>query len=85
MICPICRERNLKSKVYIGSSKLNTIMGSAYYDEEGIYHFHGNSATTTNYNCSNRHSFSVTTKMACPAYPNKCDHAGEEYTSSMMY
>ena len=67
MICPICREQGLKSRVTDhGSSR--TLMGGneTFWDEEGNYHFHAINKTTTSYSCSNGHNFYTKGYQPCP-------------------
>ena len=70
MICPVCQEQNLKSRV-TGGPGMTTLMGYfPYYDEDGKYHDHDPNTTTTHYNCSNGHYFSISQKGTCPS----CDY-----------
>ena len=66
MKCEECIKLKKRSKVFEkgGSSTLiNTI---SFYDEKGQYHNHDNNIYTTNYECSNGHSFSTHIKYSCP-------------------
>ena len=36
-----------------------------YFDEDGFYHIHDTSATTTDYACSSSHSWSETKVFPC--------------------
>lgn len=70
MICPKCKEEEKKSIVYAGYG-MSTLVGyTPYYDEDGKYHSHDPNSNTTNYTCSNGHSFSVSRKSPCP----NCDY-----------
>ena len=57
--CPICKKEGLKSKVYVGGSMTTLVhCGNGHYDEDGIYHAPGKcNTTTTQYTCSNGHTF----------------------------
>jgi hypothetical protein len=74
MKCPICKEKDLKSKVYSKGSS-TTLMGySSYYDEEGVYHNHDPNTHTSYYNCSEGHEWIEKYKSKC----SSCDYGKEE-------
>jgi len=65
MICPICKEKGLKSQVMIGGI-MSTLMGyTSYYDEDGKLHNHDDNSRTTVGTCSNGHKFSYRYKNSC--------------------
>ncbi len=67
MKCPVCIEKDLKSRVSIGMS-LSTLMYCApYYDEDGKYHSHDSNTHTTNYSCSHGHTWSESSTGTCPS------------------
>lgn len=67
MKCPECVASDQKSTVRVGMS-YSTCMGTqTYYDEDGKYHFHDPNSTSTNYSCSNGHSWSEVAKAKCPS------------------
>lgn len=67
MICPHCKSENKKSFLYEGLC-FTTAMGfQSFYDEDGNYHSHNGNRTSTAYNCSNGHSFSVSVLTQCPS------------------
>jgi len=57
MLCPECKKQGLKSCVYEGISTTTCIGYTAYYDESGFYHNHDPNVTTTEYRCSNGHTW----------------------------
>ena len=65
IICPVCQENNQTSKVTELTSSVTTSYSSPFYDEEGNYHNHDSNKTTTNYQCSNGHSFKVVKRRGC--------------------
>lgn len=65
MKCEKCIEEGKKSTV-MDRGGMTTCMGThAYYDEDGVYHFHDPNAHIGNYECSNGHSWSVKTYFKC--------------------
>lgn len=58
IVCPTCRERGLRSKVYVGMSSRTLMAVLEWYDEDGNHHFSDSNKTTTNYSCSNGHQWS---------------------------
>lgn len=74
MECPVCKEKELKSKVYEGIGSKTCMHFPPYYDEEGIYHHHDNNRIIQNYWCSNGHKWLILRKKKCPA--EGCDFGG---------
>ncbi len=75
MICRECREEGLKSKVYIKNSIPHTGKIEWFYDEDGNYHIHDESAVYTHYKCSNGHKI----RKKFPAtFCLSCDFGEEE-------
>ena len=66
MICSECKSLGLKSNVYVGYSVSTCIAGSAYYDENGNYHWHDPNTISTEYICSNGHKWSEISQVGCP-------------------
>ncbi len=58
MICPNCKEKGLKSKVYIDNSESTLLRYAPFYDEEGEYHSHSKHIITSDFSCSNGHRWS---------------------------
>lgn len=65
MICQQCKDAKATSKVHAGSSMITNAGYSAYYDEKGHHHRHDSNITTTDYTCSNGHSWQVKTSEKC--------------------
>ena len=65
MICKQCKKEGKKSKVYIGASTMTCVnFGNGHYNEEGIYvEPADHNSHTTQYSCSNGHSFKIDSKM----------------------
>ena len=65
MKCEICEKEGLKSQIHIGGS-VSTVMGyHQYYDEDGKHHSHDPNIRTTQYSCSNGHSFARQESGSC--------------------
>lgn len=60
--CPQCVKEGLKSIVYVGASSRTLMCIQEWYDEYGNYHYYDPNTTTTNYTCSNGHSWSMKSK-----------------------
>jgi hypothetical protein len=76
MVCPVCKEQNIKSTVNCGQS-MSTLMGYLpYYDENGKYHDHDPNTITTYYSCSQGHHFSISGNGTCPS----CDYGKDTKT-----
>ena len=65
MICPECRSAGLKSQVYLGMRERSAMSVAPYWDEDGQYHSHNLSSSTTQYSCSNGHRWSETRRGRC--------------------
>ena len=65
MKCPECLKLGIKSRVYVGDFKVSKGHIMDYFDEDGFYHIHDTSATTTDYACSSSHSWSETKVFPC--------------------
>lgn len=61
MRCPECVEAGQRSKVYVGLSTTTLMYAQPFYDEDGRWHHHDPNQTTTEYTCSNGHSWKETT------------------------
>ena len=59
MICQMCEETGLKSKLYILDSSSTLMSITQYYDENGNFVIEDPNIITTKYNCSNGHTFKV--------------------------
>lgn len=68
IVCPECKDRNLKSLVYIGNLIIEpaTVIRFPYYDEEGEYHSHDLSISRQSYSCSHGHSWAIKESKTCP-------------------
>jgi hypothetical protein len=65
MICSECKKVGKKSKVYSGASSSTLMHCQPFYDEDGKYHNHDMNITTTNYSCSNGHSWQEHYRSSC--------------------
>lgn len=65
MKCQKCVEQGLESKVYVGTTMTTLAYSAPFYDENGRYHYHNPNTTTTEYRCSNGHSFTETMTPVC--------------------
>ena len=59
VFCPVCQEKGLKSRVYVGLTLGTLMYCQPYYDEEGNYHHEDPNTYTTSYSCSKGHEWSV--------------------------
>jgi len=59
MKCPVCELENKKSILRIGPTMGTLVCFQSYYDEDGNYHNIDPNTYTTEYTCSNNHSFRV--------------------------
>ena len=57
MKCPVCKENDIKSKVFIGEATSEVKKPKTYYDEDGKLKREHRGKTTVNYTCSNGHEF----------------------------
>lgn len=55
--CSQCKREGLKSIVYVGMTTCTLIGFTPYYDEDGVYHYEDPNTCTTEYQCSNGHSW----------------------------
>lgn len=69
MICERCKEQGLKSRIYGGVGYTTAMYCQPYYDEDGKYHHHDMNSSSSHYNCSNGHSFTVSHEKSC----SNCD------------
>ena len=65
MICPKCKEQELKSGVFPGISTRTLVYCAPFYDESGNYHIHDSNITTTGYRCTNGHEWSDKSMGRC--------------------
>lgn len=66
MKCPECQKDGEKSKVYVPTCGMRTLMGwQSFWDEDGNYHSHDLNTTTTIYSCSRGHEWTVKSKDPC--------------------
>lgn len=49
----------LPSAIHVGMSSTTLMSGSSFYDGQGRFHSHDPNTSTTNYTCSNGHSWNV--------------------------
>lgn len=76
MKCEYCVEQGLTSRVTShGGTRTLLGGGGAYWDEEGVSHYHDPNISTWHYSCSNRHRWWVKEKPACPS----CDYGKDAY------
>lgn len=76
LLCGKCQEAGLKSTIRCGGGTQTAMGTSAYYDEEGEYHYHDPNTLTMSYTCSNNHVFIMSSNPPCPN--EKCDHGKGE-------
>lgn len=57
MKCPECQKEGNTSLVYPGMSTTTDMYYQPYYDEQGNYHDNDNNSVTTEYTCSNGHTW----------------------------
>jgi hypothetical protein len=77
VFCPVCQQKGLKSKVFVGGARITAMCAEAFYDEEGIYHCHDPNIMTRDYRCSNGHVWQVKGHGNCPCGWN---NGGDETT-----
>lgn len=65
MICPECKKEGKKSRVCPGVSMVTAMWCPPFYDEDGKYHHHDANITTTNYKCSNGHTWTERLSGLC--------------------
>ena len=59
MKCPECVKSGLRSRVYIGLSSTTLLNWTPFYDEDGqLRNVRNPNTTTTDYTCSQGHSWS---------------------------
>lgn len=76
MKCPVCVEKGLKSSVYPGMMTSTAMYCPPYYDEDGNYHSHDGNTHTTNYSCSQGHTWAESSKGTCPS----CDFGKDSHS-----
>lgn len=59
MKCPECEANGQKSQVYERSRTMTLVAITPSYDEEGRAHIHEANTTTTDFECSNGHRFTL--------------------------
>lgn len=57
MICKQCQDEGCKSRVFPGTSTSTLMLCRPFYDEDGKRHHHDINVITTNYRCSNGHTW----------------------------
>jgi len=55
--CPVCQEKGMKSRVYMGTSSTTLVYNPIWYDEDGNMQYQDTNTTTTNYSCSKGHEW----------------------------
>jgi hypothetical protein len=65
MKCPECVQNNQKSRVAVGGSTRTLLGFTPFYDEDGNYHNHDPNTTSTQYSCSNGHTWVEKTQHKC--------------------
>lgn len=65
MKCPTCVAEGKRSKVFVGPSTSTCMSGASFYDEDGRPHFHDPNTTTTEYRCSNDHTWKEVDRKKC--------------------
>src|SRR5271157_663728 len=64
MICPMCKELNQKSILYIGLLQATSVYYQPYYDEDGLVHHHIPKSCSV-YHCSKGHLLDVKANNKC--------------------
>ena len=65
MICPQCKKKGEKSKVYPGMGTSTLMHCPPFYDEDGKYHHHDSNRHTQEYSCSNGHKWAEENHGSC--------------------
>ena len=65
MKCSDCVEEGKRSKIYIGGSSSTLLGWLSHYDEDGNRHDHDPNSYSTDYRCSNGHTWTKTTRHIC--------------------
>lgn len=79
MFCPECQEQGLRSEVYPGMTTRTLAYCQPFYDEEGNYHHHDSNVSTTEFSCSNDHSWETYRTGSCwCGWPEKIETGGLE-------
>ena len=67
MICPICHQLGVSSKVFDqgSTSTLVAYIGAEFYDGQGKFHNHDDNCTIRYYRCSGGHHFSERRQNQC--------------------
>jgi len=65
LVCPVCKEKNIKSCVYPKSTTCSKMYPLEYYDPDGFFHSHDRNVTGREYNCTNGHNWITKTSKAC--------------------
>lgn len=58
LVCPTCKEKGLKSRVYTGGCTSTMAACASYYDENGVYVTNKCNTCACSYSCSNGHHWS---------------------------
>ncbi len=59
MICEKCKDRGPESQARQGMSYTTAMCSDTYYDEKGKRHYHDPNKSTTEYRCSNGHTWTI--------------------------
>jgi hypothetical protein len=66
VICPVCKEQGLRSKVFLSGGGIATAMAShQHYDEDGMLHLHDPNSFTEHLLCSEDHEWIRVTHKSC--------------------
>lgn len=65
MICPKCKKKGLKSRVFPGTGTTTLMYCQPFYDEQGQYHHHDSNVNTMEYECSNGHHWTEQASGEC--------------------
>ena len=74
MICPVCQESGLQSKVFEHGISETLVGYSPFHDESGKRHVHNDNCQIARYSCSKGHEFSHRAQRTA----NCCDWKGKE-------
>lgn len=85
MKCPTCVAEGKRSKVFVGPSTSTCMSGASFYDEDGRPHFHDPNTTTTEYRCSNDHTWKETVSAKCWCEEVSAEVAEEAPPAPILY
>jgi hypothetical protein len=70
MVCPVCKDSGLTSRVYSKGIMATCLGFMPHYDEVGEKHSHNPNRHVEHFECSNGHTFERAYYIPCPS----CGH-----------